>query len=238
MSLIIALYLGEGIIMASDSRTTYNTTTTNPDGSIICDHGVHFSDSTYKTFLTNHGVGISTCGQASISNKPIAGFIEDFINEHQNDDIEIIKDAIIPYFKSLDPSIDTHFIIGGYHIDLDGKYYQKIYRIVTAANSIQEYDTTVQGAIWDGETDILGRILTPVHVYISTSGSYEPMNQYSIPFNHFTIQDAIDFAKYAIQATIDTMKFQERVKTVGGAVDILIIKPDNAFWIAKKELHK
>jgi len=53
MSLIIALYLGEGIVMASDSRTTYNSTITNPDGSIICDHGVHFSDSTYKTFLPN-----------------------------------------------------------------------------------------------------------------------------------------------------------------------------------------
>ena len=64
------------------------------------------------------------------------------------------------------------------------------------------------------------------------------MPKYNVPFNHFTIQDAIDFAKYAIQATIDTMKFQERVKTVGGAVDILIIKPDNAFWIARKELHK
>lgn len=82
MSLIIALYLGEGIVMASDSRTTYNTTTTNPNGSIICDHGIHSSDSTYKTFLTNRGVGISTCGQASINNKPIAGYIEDLINEY------------------------------------------------------------------------------------------------------------------------------------------------------------
>lgn len=236
MSLIIALYLGEGIVMASDSRTTYNSTITNPDGSVICDHGVHFNDSTYKTFLTNHGVGISTCGQASISNKPIAGFIEDFINEHQEDDIEIIKDAIIPYFKNLDSTIDTHFIVGGYHMDDSGKYTQKLYRIVTATSDIISLDTTIQGAIWDGEIDILSRILTPVH--ISSSNTYVPMAQFNVPFNHFTLQDAIDFAKYAIQATIDTMKFQERVKTVGGAVDIMIIKPDNAFWIARKELHK
>ena len=236
MSLIITLYLGEGIVMASDSRTTYNSTTTTPDGSIICDHGVHFSDSTYKTFLTNKGVGISTCGQASITNKPIAGFIEDFINEHQNDDIETIKDEIIPYFKHLDPDIDTHFIIGGYHLTDHGKYEQKLYRILTITNDIIPLDTTNQGAIWDGEIDILSRILKPVH--ISSSSTYVPMAQFNVPFNHFTIQDAIDFAKYAIQATIDTMKFQERVKTVGGAVDILIIKPDNAFWIARKELHK
>ena len=55
------------------------------------------------------------------------------------------------------------------------------------------------------------------------------LTDYQIPFNHFTIQDAIDFAKYAIQTTIDTMKFQHRGKTVGGPIDILIIKPDNAF---------
>lgn len=235
MSLIIALYLGEGIVMASDSRTTYNTTTTNPDGSIICDHGIHFSDSTYKTFLTKNGVGISTCGDASISNKPIAGFIEDFISEHQEDDIDIIKDAIIPYFKNLDSNINTHFIIGGYHITED-KYEQKLYRIYTATNEIKPLDTTIQGAIWDGEVDILSRILT--QVYIPSESGFIPMEPYNVPFSHFTIQDAIDFAKYAIQATIDTMKFQERVKTVGGAVDILIIKPDNAFWIARKELHK
>lgn len=122
-------------------------------------------------------------------------------------------------------------------MDLDGSYSQKIYRIITLTGDIQPYDTSAQGAIWDGETDILGRILTPVHVYLSATDTYEPMNQYIVPFNHFTIQDAIDFAKYAIQATIDTMKFQQRVKSVGGAVDILIIKPDNAFWIARKELH-
>lgn len=222
--------------MASDSRTTYNTTTTNPDGSKICDHGVHFSDSTYKTFLTNNGVGISTCGQASINNKPIAGFIEDFINGHQNDDVEKIKDDIIPFFKNLDSNIDTHFIIGGYHVDENGNYIQRIYRAHTASDDIIPLDITIQGAIWDGEIDVLSRILTPVHIY--STGTYMPMAQFNVPFNHFTLQDAIDFAKYAIQATIDTMRFQERVKTVGGAVDILIIKPDNAFWIARKELHK
>ena len=237
MSLIITLYLGEGIVMASDSRTTYNSTVTHPNGAIICNHGVHFSDSTYKTFLSPNGVGISTCGQASINNKPIAGFIEAFINEHKNDDIEAVKDTVIPYFKNLDPVIDTHFIVGGYHFN--GKQHeQKLYQIITASNTITPLDTSVLGAIWDGEIDILSRILTPVYSYISQSDTYVEMPKYNVPFNHFTIQDAIDFAKYAIQATIDTMKFQERVKTVGGAVDILIIKPDNAFWIARKELHK
>ena len=232
MSLIIALYLGEGIVMASDSRTTFSSTSTMPDGTIIQNNGVHYSDSTYKTFLTPKGVGISTCGQASINNKPIAGYLESFINEHKDGDVDEIKDAIIPYFKTLCPTIDTDFIIGGY-LNSEKTYEQKLYRILTAKDKIETIDTKKQGAIWDGEIDVLGRILTTMYM-----DNGNPLPDYAIPFSHFTIQDAIDFAKYAIQTTIDTMKFQQRGKTVGGLVDILIIKPDNAFWIARKELHK
>jgi hypothetical protein len=50
-------------------------------------------------------------------------------------------------------------------------------------------------------------------------------------------QDAIDCANFAIRATIDTMRFQAREKTVGGPVDILVIAPDNAHWIAQKQLR-
>ena len=232
MSLIIALHLGEGIVMASDSRTTFSSTIRTQDGTIVQNNGVHYSDSSYKTFLTPKGIGISTCGQASINNKPIAGYIESFINEHEDECVDKIKDAIIPYFKALCPTIDTHFIIGGY-INEGKTYEQKLYRILTATNKIESINTDVQGAIWDGETDVLSRVLTTMY---TQNGKALP--DYQIPFNLFTIQDAIDFAKYAIQTTIDTMKFQQRGKTVGGPVDILIIKPDNAFWIVKKELHK
>lgn len=235
MSLIITLYLGEGIVMASDSRITYNTQESKQDGTIVVNNGVHFSDSTYKTFLTCNNIGISTCGQASINNKPIAGYVESFISEYKDLDVIGIKDTIVPYFKKLCPTINTHFIVGGYMHN--GKtYQQKVYKITTTPEVITELDTSNQGAVWDGEIDVLSRIL--ISVYVENDNSYTPMIQYNIPFNHFTIQDAIDFAKYAIQATSDTMKFQQRVKTVGGDVDILIIKPDNAFWIAKKELHK
>lgn len=232
MSLIIALHLGEGIVMASDSRTTFSTTIHKQDGTIVQNNGVHYSDSSYKTFLTPMGVGISTCGQASINNKPIAGYIESFINEHKDECVDEIKDEIIPYFKALCQTIDTDFIIGGY-INTGKTYEQKLYRIFTAIDKIESINTDIQGAIWDGEIDVLSRVLTTMY---TQSGN--ALTDYQIPFNHFTIQDAIDFAKYAIQTTIDTMKFQQRGKTVGGPIDILIIKPDNAFWIARKELHK
>ena len=63
------------------------------------------------------------------------------------------------------------------------------------------------------------------------------MPAYGIPFEMFTLQDAIDFAIYAIKTTADTMRFQLRNKTVGGPIDVLVIKPSEAFWVKRKELH-
>jgi hypothetical protein len=72
---------------------------------------------------------------------------------------------------------------------------------------------------------------------IGASGSTPtPIQSFGIPFALFTLQDAIDFTRYAVQATIDTMRFQSREKTVGGPVDILVITPDNASWIVQKRL--
>jgi hypothetical protein len=51
------------------------------------------------------------------------------------------------------------------------------------------------------------------------------------------VQDAIDYALYAVRVTIDTIRFQARPKTVGGPVDILVIRPTGAQWIQRKELH-
>ena len=57
-----------------------------------------------------------------------------------------------------------------------------------------------------------------------------------IVWNLYTLQDAIDFAKYGIKTTIDTMRFQAVPETVGGPIDILIMKPEKTEWLVKKEL--
>ncbi|PYL08483.1 MAG: hypothetical protein DME34_04505 [Verrucomicrobia bacterium] len=59
---------------------------------------------------------------------------------------------------------------------------------------------------------------------------------FNIPFQFFTLQDAIDFAVFAVRSTIDAIRFQPRAKTVGGPIDVLIIKPTGAAWIQRKEL--
>ena len=45
-----------------------------------------------------------------------------------------------------------------------------------------------------------------------------------ILWGYFTLQDAVDFARYAVETTINTMRFKNVVETVGGNVDILCIQ--------------
>lgn len=70
MSFLIAVYVNEGIVLASDRRTTYNRTETI-NGSLVQKIGLHTTNSTEKTFLCPNGAGISTCGDASLLGKPL-----------------------------------------------------------------------------------------------------------------------------------------------------------------------
>ena len=123
------------------------------------------------------------------------------------------------------------------------------------------------GAMWDGMTETISRLIkgvllvahdkmdkydTLTRTIVDESGvkrTIEYSNVRVVPgnttyyqesnidFQYFTLQDAIDFATYAIKTTIDTIKFKSESLTVGEPIDILVIEPSGARWIAHKELH-
>lgn len=69
-----------------------------------------------------------------------------------------------------------------------------------------------------------------------TDNNYLDLLFEDILWGHFTLQDAIDFARYAVETTIQTMRFKNVVETVGGSVDILVITPDETRWLQKERL--
>jgi hypothetical protein len=83
----------------------------------------------------------------------------------------------------------------------------------------------------------LTRLIQPVGELDADGKVIRVLPQYGVPWNFFTLQDAIDFAIFAVGATIEAIRFQPRAKTVGGAVDVLVITPTAAKWIRRKELH-
>jgi len=236
VSFIISVYVGEGIVLASDSRTTYGNTQTI-DGQMIMQFGVHTTDTTDKTFLCPNGCGIATCGDATVDNSPITSKIQAFIREKITPDTSILDmpKLLVEYFSQLLSTLNTTFIIAGYSKE-NGKSYQKIYRVRFAGGSIEDIDTQHQGAVWDGESMTLIKLIQPVALK-NPDNTYDDLPTNEISWNYFTLQDAVDYAKFAVETTINTMRFQNVVKTVGEPIDILVIQPENSYWLSKKELQ-
>ncbi|MBE6987262.1 MAG: hypothetical protein E7432_00605 [Ruminococcaceae bacterium] len=236
MSFIITVYTHEGIVMASDSRITYTTYEPNPNGKgALKNYGIQSTDTTYKTFMCNSTIGLSTSGASSIKNRPISIYIEDFIakNVKEKTSVEEVSQKLIDYFGKFDPVPDAKFIVAGYD---KGDMTAHVHRVNVPAKSITRKNTENASATWDGETEILVRLLNTVAIKTS-DGNYIDLKDYSMGFAFFTLQDAVDFAKYAVDVTAKTIAFQNRSKTVGGPIDILAIKPSGAFWVQHKEIH-
>ncbi|MGA2468111.1 MAG: hypothetical protein ABSH06_27670 [Thermodesulfobacteriota bacterium] len=232
MSFIISVYTHEGIVMAADSRLTLNAKV--PQGAIQKEISFEFSNSTSKLFCTKKRVGISTCGDAGIGSTPIAGYIEQFASDNQEEDVDGLAPKLLAHFRRLGPNLNTTFHVAGY--TAEGK--QKLYLVSTADNvSKQVNPDGLQGAQWAGEVDILTRIVNAGWLSDDKGNPGQKLPVYPIPWEFFSLQDAIDFATFAMKATIGAIRFQNRIKTVGGPIDILVIKPEGASWVQRKELH-
>jgi len=239
MSLIITLYVREGIVMASDSRLTLNASQQQgPNQTVLL--AVGQSDSNYKTFLTPTNVGISTYGAAEIQGVPIGGYVESFIHdviEPQCLSIDQTADELLRYFRAFTPPPDTHFHLAGY-VTVNGVTEPHVLQVSVVSNqAVRLNPPGQQGASWGGESDVLARLIQPVAQVNQQGQIVAQLPIHPIPWNFFTLQDAIDFAIFAIGSTINAMRFQPRPKTVGGPIDVLVVKPNGAFWVQRKELR-
>jgi hypothetical protein len=192
MSFIITLYVREGIVMASDSRLTLNTTQVQ-DGQPHRHLAVGQSDSNYKTFLAPNNIGISTFGAADIQGVPIAGFIESFMSERLgqgNQEVDQVAELLLNYFRGIPEPPDTGFHIAGYKTNNDQRD-QRIRRVIVRTNEIKQVNPVgQQGAVWDGERDILIRLVQPLWMQ-TEAGEYQPLPTCSVPWQFFTLQDAL-----------------------------------------------
>lgn len=115
------------------------------------------------------------------------------------------------------------------------------------------------GSSWIGQKDVVSRIilgfdprmenLSFMKKAVSQEGKEEVMKQigglqYSIQWGTMTLQDAIDFAKLAIETTSAIQRFSDGTLSdpgdmpgVGGPIDLAVISPKKGFvWISKKNL--
>jgi len=238
MSFVITLYVREGIVMAADSRLTLNTTR-DEGGKQVVSVAVAQSDSNYKLFLAPGNVGISTYGAADIHGVPIAGFIESFIQEQLADHTLPPSEAsasLLAFFQKFSPPPDTQFHVAGYAFN-GGSAEQQVWSVNIRGKIVSRLNPPgEQGASWGGEGDILSRILMPMAEVDPQGKMVRQAPFFPIPWQFFTLQDAIDFAVFSVRSTIEAIRFQPRPKTVGGPIDVLVLKPNVAHWVQRKAL--
>lgn len=238
MSFIITLYVREGIVMAADSRLTLNTQREELDKKVV-NLAVGQSDSNYKLFLAPFNIGISTYGAADIKGVPIAGYVDSFIAaelKNKPPNIENVGKKLLEHFSAFTPVPKTHFHVAGY-VDVDNQIEQQVWHINVGGKQVSRLSPPgQQGASWGGESDILARLVQPVAQIDQDGKVLQKLPYFHVQWHFFTLQDAIDFAVFALRATIDSMRFQPRAKTVGGPIDVLVIKPSGADWIQRKKL--
>jgi hypothetical protein len=231
MSVIIAVYTPTGIVISGDSRTTGTLNQTvpnplNPQQPINVQTMITLSDATLKVFKLFDKFGVGTFGDAHIDNLPIAHYIEQFeiINianppQSTNDFVtELLK-----YFRQFNPIPRTGFVVAGYDNNEPFVFGVDTFNNTSQrSNFIQVQNRLDYGILRGGDTDVINRLLN---------------NPNRLPiFQGMNLQDGVDFSRHLIRATIDQMRFEPAVPTVGGEIDTLIITKDKIDFLYKKKL--
>lgn len=243
MSLIIATYVSEGVVMSSDSRQFLKIEGKTPEG-IDFKVETPASDAVTKTFLLEkQRVGISNFGQDLLVGVPMASHIRKFVEEELEvtDDVTTIPEKMVEYFRKSFPDADAGFHVAGYKtedkISVPYVYHCHVARNTVERRNIKPDGLVSYGATWSGQVDVITSLINPVVIKDEKGADRIVRRPAPIIWEAMTLQDAIDFSIYAIQTTIDTMRFQARPKNVGGPIDVLVITPDEVRWIQRKELH-
>lgn len=243
MSFVIAVYVPEGIVMASDSRQSVTIEGKNPEGNPFKVETVN-SDAVIKTYLLEkQQIGISSFGQDLLGGIPTASHIKRFIEEElrTNDDVTTVPKKLVEYLRKSFPNADAGFHIAGYRkegkVSIPYIYSCHIAKNEVGRRNIKPDGSPAYGATWSGQGDILSSILIPVTIKDEQGNDKVIRSPAPVIWDAMSLQDAIDFSIYAIRTTIDTMRFQARPKNVGGPIDVLVLTPDETKWIQRKELH-
>lgn len=230
MSLIIGVYVPTGIVISGDSRTTGTLTQQtpnpqNPEQNINVQTSIVLSDATHKVFKIFDRFGVATFGDAHIDTLPIAHHIQQIEATAQKSptNTQELASTIINHFRNFNPIPRTGFVVAGYDnnepfvfgIDVFGNTIQR-------SNLLQPQNTIDYGILRGGDVDVVNRLLN------------NP--QRMPPFAAMNLQDAVDFSRHLIRATIDQMRFEPAVQSVGGEIDTLVIMRDRTEFLFEKKL--
>lgn len=214
MSIMCTVYVPEGIVMATDSRLTVNAVVRPNEGKPQSNTMFSISDNAQKIMLLSKvKVGISSCGLAILDNKTISDYIRIFEIEEvrKNDSVTDVAKKLQAYAYKYFPQVN--FFVCGY--DEDEPFVYIVNKEIKRGNA--DNGKIRYASSWSGEQEAITKLLN---------------SQPPTMINHamMPLKDAIDFAEFLVDVTIKLQRFEPRVKTCGGDIDILVLTKDDAFW--------
>jgi 20S proteasome alpha/beta subunit len=260
MTIIVGITTPDGVILASDSRTTRE------------DERAHriISDSAQKVFEIER-FGVATTGLAFIAGNTIAGLMDQCLA--QLDDTESMTvgdfaDALGLFFDMRfrswadDEAVDwvtdsagfpLSFLVAGY--DAEGIGHIHEVKIPGPVRGDYSPNTTITGTMWRGQTDVITRMLKgidrsefrlPVEDLSDEAASKLIAGFDALEYRHLfpvTAQDAIDYSSFLIRTTIDMQRFSDGtlanpglIPGCGGPLQILVVERNRTHWASKPPL--
>jgi hypothetical protein len=232
VALIVTIYVPGGIVMAADSRLIMRRAEERDEAGkrVRVEQQLVFSDNANLVVrLRRVPMGVSLYDSGVIKNEPIDSHIYRFEAEvvEPDDDVDAVADKLMAYFKEHYPGENLGFHVCGYRIQ--GKASVPVVLVGHTVRepgvrrvNLNDEGSLQYGIVRSGDVLVVNRLIDP---------KYIPM------FAAMPVQDAIDYAVHLIRTTIDTMRFEPRFPTVGGPVDVLLVRADGPLWIQRKELH-
>lgn len=239
MSIVVATLCAEGIAMAADSRCLIQEQVTDRSTGEVKTRFLDMALSGEKIFLTANNVAIGITGRDKIKGKRGTMFLKEYFRERPGMNAKQVAGEINSLFVE-DKSIrEMGIIVAGY---CKGKRKTEEARWETCQKpwlfelsteergKIRSFDRPI--AVWKGEEDILLRLIGK-EVTLREGRKRVDMVDFVIPFNLFSLRDAIAFSETGVELTMRIMQFQNREQSVGTPIDILTLTPDGAEWLQK-----
>lgn len=217
MTILVSAYVREGIVMAADSRLTV----TDNNGERVEKYTA--TDNMVKVFLLKKiNVGISHSGDAYINDMTLPEFIEEFEKNIliEDDNIETASFKLMQYIQKYDSN--NRMQICGYHNNEPYVYLVDKFSCVRYNTNAES--KIVYNVLWCGHGEPLHNLLL---------GEYPIV----INFDFMPLKDAVDLVEFLVDVVIKTERFQSKLSTCGGPVDILVLTPESQYFYKHKLLN-
>jgi hypothetical protein len=263
MSIIVSVKIHDGIVMASDSATTFYTAEGKPGQ--IYEHA-----NKIVNLVKGLPIGVMTCGSGGIGNASIATLLKDLRQRLTGDDeahadwklntknytMEFVNARVNEFFSEKAKEADFKYFlllrVCGYS---SGRALPEVWQVAfdsgKALDPICIQPEGDFGPRWNGEMEAFNRLILGIGtipelganaIGLSTEQVTEicaklfPHTYESLILPAAPIQDAIDLVRFMVETTKGFIRFSiTRPKTVGGPIEIAAITKHEGFkWVQRK----